>query len=177
MSFKSIIYTLLILLTFSCQRDTKKKEYKFALEQGTKYFETGKYKKSIEYFLKAVEIDSSNIEGIYKTGVAQATLCLNEPEYCDRAIDNLRKVSIDSPDYQRVNYNLGVCYFQKSRFKKALYYFDKSVQKDSTDVDFLINRAFTKLELQDIDGACNDFERAKAIGDIEADTFIKDFCM
>ena len=86
------------------------------------------------------------------------------------------KVYTFNSNYERVNYNIGVCYMIKNDYKNALNYLNKAVIKDSTDTDILINRAITNLMLKNTTKGCDDLYKAKVLGSEEVLDLITEYC-
>ena len=97
-------------------------------------------------------------------------------EYCAGSLKNLERVIEDNPDFERVNYNMGIVYFNKKKFDEALVYFNNAISKDSMDIDYYINRGLTKLNLKDTLGSCSDFKRAQMLGDVQSGDYINLYC-
>jgi TonB family protein len=60
--------------------------------------------------------------------------------------------------------------------KKALYYFNNAVRYVPNDKGLLVSRGVCKYQLGDKAGACKDWKRIKALGGIEGDSFLDNFC-
>ncbi|MEM9687631.1 MAG: hypothetical protein AAF934_12035, partial [Bacteroidota bacterium] len=115
---KRICYlSLSAIILISCNYNIKQKEvenndeYDLFIEKGTQAFQKNDIKNAISYFQKAILMDSSKTVGYYRLGVAQTMLCNQDIDYCQEALKNLTKVINKNPDYERVNYNLGITFF------------------------------------------------------------------
>ncbi|PJJ83107.1 hypothetical protein [Mucilaginibacter auburnensis] len=68
--------------------------------------------------------------------------------------------------------------FTKGNYELALYYFDKAIASKPHDKEDLYLRALCKLLLGNKDGACEDWNKAKALGSWPAlDEMLKKYCL
>jgi len=179
-----IFYLILFVVVFACNNSIKKedvkidiKKYDSLIEKGTFAMKSNSIKDAISSFQEAISIDSSKIVGYYRLGVTQGILCNQGDEnYCKKALINLKKVLDRDSNYEKISYNVGIIYFNQKKYKDALFYFNKAITKDSLDLDYYINRGFTKLNLKDTLGSCLDFKKAYHLGDNEAISLIEEFC-
>jgi len=182
---KSICISCFIITIISCsnsipskKNDLKNKKYDSLIKKGVETFQQKNIEATISNFKKAISIDSSKPKGYYHLGVTYTMLCnQDETDNCKKALASFKKVADKNPDYEKINYNTGIAYFNLQQYKSALNYFNKAIIKDPTDFDYYINRAFVKLNLKDTTNACLDFRKAYKLGDNEAKGFIADFCI
>lgn len=182
---KNLLLLLLSFVALSCvDKKTSKKEdgistkqYDSLIALGTQYFQNNRLKEAINSFKMAVRSDSSKIIGIYRLGVAQASLCNQDNiSECDESLKNLYKVVSKNDDYEKVNYNLGIIYFKIGDYKNSIRYFDKAITDDPTDSDYYVNRALAKLNINDSIGSCTDLNKAKNLGDSSALNLLNQYC-
>ncbi|WP_299223967.1 tetratricopeptide repeat protein [uncultured Aquimarina sp.] len=180
---KNGFFLLLIITVFSCNNTQKKdvkidvKKYNSLIEKGSLAIKDNKIEEAINNFQEAVSIDPSKTIGYYRLGVIQGVLCnRGDNIYCQKALDNFQKVLDKDSDYEKISYNIGIVHFNQQEYNNALFYFNKAIIKDSTDVDYYINRGFTKLNLKDTLASCLDFKKAYQLGDNEAKTLFLQFC-
>jgi len=67
-------------------------------------------------------------------------------------------------------------FFIKGHNKSALKYYDKAMQYLPNDKAILLARGVCRYELGDKNGACKDWTRIKALGGVESDDQLKNFC-
>lgn len=170
--------SLLLFLFISCNNVVQNnEEYNSLIEKGTLNFQQDRLESAIGNFKQAIFIDSSRMLAYYRLGITQTMLCnQGKTNYCQKAIKTLEKVVNKKPDYEKVNYNIGIAYFNVGKYKKALYYFDNAIKKDSTDIDYYVNRGYTNLMMGDTIKACHDFEKAILLGDGQSKKHVKLFC-
>ncbi len=181
---KKTFFLALFAIVCACNNSAQKektnidiKKYEFLIEKGTLAMKNGKIEEAINSFQDAISIDSSKIIGYYRLGVTQGILCnQGDNDYCKKALTNFEKVLDKDSSYEKISYNIGIIHFNQKRYNDALLFFDKAVSKDSLDIDYYINRGFTKLNLKDTVGSCPDFKKAYSLGDSEAKSLIEEFC-
>ena len=78
-----------------------------------------------------------------------------------------------SADYY---YNLGVVELQENRLLTSVFYFSKAISLDNKHVDALYNNGVAKYKINDIEGACEDWEKARGLGDEDAVSLIEKYC-
>lgn len=77
-----------------------------------------------------------------------------------KALDCFKKaIAIDSTNYKPY-FSLGICYSRQKDSKNAISYFTKSIHFNPNDPDIYINRADEYLNLNKVDEAMADFEKA-----------------
>jgi hypothetical protein len=67
-------------------------------------------------------------------------------------------------------------FYVKENYKSALYFYDKAVCYVPKDKSALLIRGMCKYQLGDKNGACKDWNRIKALGGVESDSFLNSFC-
>ncbi|MDD3012829.1 MAG: tetratricopeptide repeat protein [Candidatus Gastranaerophilales bacterium] len=97
-------------------------------------YEKGEIKIAIEYFKKAIEINSEYFEAYYNLGVIYY---MNE-EY-DPAIATLKRAVEINKDYDAY-YNLGLSYFSKNDYENAVKSFTQAISISNKDPDIFYNR-------------------------------------
>jgi len=66
--------------------------------------------------------------------------------------------------------------FQKKNIKNALHFYDQALRYIPNDKGLLVTRGMCKFQLGDKAGACRDWNRIKALGGLESDTYLTNFC-
>tara|TARA_Y100000590_G_scaffold326674_1_gene370765 strand:+ start:131 stop:2200 length:2070 start_codon:yes stop_codon:yes gene_type:complete len=152
-------------------------------------FQTRRYKQSIEYINKAINVNK-NIPELYKN-LSIVYKEINEHDYalkyCDEAIklnpnyaeaynnkghiliskkqhtlaiENWEKALQIKPDYAEVLNNLGNVYTQIDKINTALDYYNKSIKLNPNFPNVYINRAYILKDLKKYDLALEDCNRA-----------------
>jgi len=177
---KKIIVFLIILSVLSCKNETRGQEidkstkYDSLVSIGSKLFLKENYESAVPYFIEAIEINNNNPIAHYRLGVTYTAMADNSEIYADKAINSFKMITTD---FERANYNLGICYMIKNDFEKALNHFDKAITKDPSDIDVLINSAISNISLGNIESACTSLSKVKKISDdTQAQGLIEKYC-
>ncbi len=78
--------------------------------------------------------------------------------------------------YLKINYYLGLNYYYKGDFKKAMSAFSFCISNDYNLSEVYLFRGATYYEVKKIDSACNDFKLAKQLGNIKAIEYQHKYC-
>jgi len=100
------------------------------------------------FFRRAVEVNPYLRFNHLKLAVSllQAGEATGNKAYVEEAIPTFKKVIQFSPDYFEAYYNLGVAYYYLKDFRKARFYFEKtlSLNKEEKDAWFLLGKVAEK---------------------------------
>ncbi|KAJ3354248.1 cytochrome c oxidase subunit 1 [Entophlyctis luteolus] len=107
---------------------------------------------------KAIEICPNNAE--YLTNRSVIHVAMNDA--VKALMDNKLALKID-PQYALAYFNIGNIYFSQSRWEIAAMYYNKALEFDPDDDAAYLNRGITRAQLQDADGALDDFNTAVAM--------------
>lgn len=83
---------------------------------------------------------------------------------CYEAIEMMKKTLEIEPDYRKSNFNIGTCYAKLEDYENALLFINKALKDDNTNGEYYLNRGFVRLQLNDKNRACKDFELANKYG-------------
>ncbi|MBF0286264.1 MAG: tetratricopeptide repeat protein [SAR324 cluster bacterium] len=167
---------------------------------GAVYMERNQNQTAIEYFNRAIEINSSNSEAYIDRGLAY----LNLRQYSNALEDHSRAVEID-PKYHRAYMMRGLTYFHLQQYAKALQDYNqtivmdpanalaynhrgalynrlkqyelalqnlnRSIQLDSHNSSAYINRGIVYIHQQQYEHAMNDFNQAVQLAPDEPDVY------
>jgi tetratricopeptide (TPR) repeat protein len=175
---KNILY-LIILFVFiiSCNDDgNKQAKYQLLIEEGSESFSNQNFNDAIVDFSKAITINDKNPNAHYRLGVTYAALADSNRVNLKKALNSFEIVQKIDKDYERLNYNVGICFMIKEDYINALSFFKDAEKKDSLDVDILLNKAICSFIIKDSASGCTDLRRAKFLGDKEAPELIKKYC-
>ncbi len=78
---------------------------------------------------------------------------------CDKALPELRKAIVTSPNVSTLHFFLGGCYMENKDYKKAVPQFRRALEIDPGFTHAAMNLGRTLVELKDWDGAATAFER------------------
>lgn len=155
--------------------DTEKK-FEELINSGCDYLQKNQLEEAIKVFEKAIALDASKPDGYYGLGVAKAILCHQNRIYCNEAIENLETALSIVPNFRKTLFNIGTCYISLGQFNKGIKYLDEAISNDMTNGEYYLNRGFAKLQLNDMAGACEDFQMALNYGVEKAKQYISENC-
>jgi tetratricopeptide (TPR) repeat protein len=199
---KVVFFIVTLIILTSCDSGSKTNEYCY---YGLEKFKTGDYQEAVELYSKAFELDSSNTEAIYMRGLSKGKLGDSRGALFDYSLliklspndaeaislmadeklntldslgafeDSERVIQIGStnPDvYLRV----GAIQMQLKKFEKAVASFSKAIDLNPAFGPAFYNRGIARYDLNQVDGACDDFKEAMKLGIPEAKTEIEENC-
>jgi len=119
---------------------------------------------------------------MWKPGLNNGTPVAMEKEISAAFYLNMK--GIHDPDVTNDFANLAKHYFNRAgkmffireKNMRALKYYDKAVRYMPNDKALLVNRGMCRYELGNEDGACQDWNRIKDLGGLEADAYLDNFC-
>ena len=143
--------------------------------EGVEFFIKGEYKKALECFNEAIEIDPSISEIYYNLGNTKLFLddkdVKNENDL-EKIFDEVRKdyakainLSINKPDF-RYYYNRGTLYAFSKKYLIAIEDLSKSIKVDR-HAEAYINRAISYLMLNDNLNAEEDLKKAEELSNVD----------
>ena len=99
---------------------------------GSVYHKLNDYKESEEQYLKAININEATDETLHNAHNNYGALLLDMKEF-DLAIENLKKaIELDDSAAEPFN-NIGNAYREKENYKEALIYYEKAIEKFSSE--------------------------------------------
>ena len=140
---------------------------KFATEKKFKDEFTLAYKD----YSKVMVLDPKNTYTYFLRGNCSYKLA----NYNDAITDYLFLLTL-SPELHEVHFDLGNAYFSLGNFEKALVAYDEAIKLNNSYSNYYFNRAITEYNLGYTEDACADFNNAKDLGDLESESYIKEFC-
>lgn len=126
---------------------------------GLAEYKAGNYEKAILYFNKALEYDQS-----YKFAVYNIGLCYYYQEKFDEAIEQYTMTIEIDPLYEDAFFNRAYIEYDQENYILALADYNSFIKLNPNDASAFRNRGLTKQKLNDIDGACKDWEKAEKLG-------------
>ena len=129
-------------------------------------FETGHFYEAIEFYTKAMNINS-NFAPLYSNfGNALKALQL-----FDKALGSYDKAVSIKPDYSEAFYNRGIALQEMNRFVEALASYDEAIKFDANFAEAFLNRGITLQKLDLSEDAISSFNRAIKINSNYVDAF------
>ena len=106
----------------------------------------------------------------------------NITNYSDAINDYEKAFSINSKLYNEHSNKLGLAYYnrglefnKKGNFSRAIDDFDKTIKIKPDFSDAYNDRAISKLQIKDVDGACKDINQAFSMGNEKTKLLLKEF--
>jgi tetratricopeptide (TPR) repeat protein len=200
---------------FNAYYDNKPDAVDFAQnpdEKSTKTYELGvlllkekKYKESIEYFDKAIEINPADGVPFYYRGIAKSNINLADQAIEDYTDAMLRKLNIIDVFYQRgiskykvgdkkgalddltryvsivksnaeAYYIKGLLKFEKEEYLDAIEDFNRTIILNPNHESAYFKRAMAKHHTGNKEGCCKDLKSAYEKGNLEAFHYMKQYC-
>lgn len=181
-------------------------------EKSTKTYELGvlllnekKYKESIEYFDKAIEINPADGIPFYYRGIAKSNIKLTDEAIEDFTDAMLRKLNIIDVFYQRgiskykvgdakgamkdleryvsvvksnaeAFYFKGLIEFEDEEYSNAIEDFDRAIILNPNHESAYFKRGMAKHHTGNKEGCCKDLKLAYEKGNLEAFHYMKQYC-
>lgn len=142
------------------------------------YFKTGiekhkqqNFKGAIKDYDKAINLDKNLPDAFFNRGTCQ--LALKDFKLAMKDFD--KTIEID-PGFVKAYYSRASVYVSQEKYIEALPDLDKTIELDATTPNALTLRGQIRAQTGDKKGACEDFNKAKEIGDKQADPYLNQFC-
>ena len=129
------------------------------------------YKGAIKEFKKATTEDANYATAYFKKGICQ--MALRDYNSAVEDFDNV--IRIDSRNAEAY-LKRAVSLISLQKYQQALLDLDKVIVVDSTTPDIFIFRGLLREETGNKIGACEDFNKAKMDGHIQADKCLQKYC-
>jgi len=132
---------------------------------------SGKLEEATKDFNKAISIDPNYVEAYSNRGNVMALT-----GKLDEALIAYNKAIKINPDYIDAYENIASLYFNKGEYGQASQYFEKVIEIEPKYAHGYYNRGSVKLKLNNLDGACTDWNTAYKMGDESALELIQMHC-
>ena len=129
------------------------------------------YEGAIKEYNKAIKLIANYRDAYYNKATCEAILKDN-----DAALADFGKVIEIDPKYAKGYFGRAQAYISQDKTKEALPDLNAAVKLDYKLPDLLCTRGQVRGLLGDKRGACADFDKAKQLGDANADDFIEQIC-
>ena len=103
---------------------------------GTTYFEQQRFDVAMEKYNKAIACKPDFINALFN----RANTAYELKEYY-KALEDLQKVTLAKPDTSLAYFTQGLVYTKLREFNKALNAFERAMQLEPANVDYLVNHA------------------------------------
>jgi len=164
---KTIVTFCAILWAFSVCGQTAD-DY---LQSGIEKHASRDYKGAIKEYSKAIKLDKENRDAYFNRGV------------CGLALSDLKSAMLDfnktlalDTTFVKAYYSRATVFITENKYLEALPDLNKVIELEPGLGEALVLRGQIRMQIQDKEGACEDFHRAKEFANSKADVFINKFC-
>lgn len=121
----------------------------------------GRLRRAERLFERALRADPTQISARYGLAVVGARRCDDD---CAEVCSVMEALQREAPGYRRLYYQLALCELDRGRGLEAEGWLNRAALVHPDDPDVLWLRAFVRRQLGDVEGACADRDRARALG-------------
>ena len=164
---KSTITAFLLICTIAVFGQTSKEH----LENGITKHEKQDFKGAIKDYSKAIKADKKNKDAYYNRGTCELAL----KDFNSAMTDFDKTIKLD-PKFVKAYYSRATVFVSQQKYTEALPDLDKTIELDPTVPNVLTLRGQIRAQTGNKKGACEDFTKAKEIGDKQADKYLSQFC-
>ncbi|GAB4286331.1 MAG: hypothetical protein Kow0068_11900 [Marinilabiliales bacterium] len=132
--------------------------------KGLDLYNKGYYLSAINYFKKAVKIDSTFSMAYYNMG-----LCYYYLEDYNNVLESFDKVIKLNPLDTNAYFYSGYAKYELGDYEGAVEDYTEYIKLYPSDYNAYRNRGLAKLTLGDTSGACQDWEKAESMGSDQSD--------
>lgn len=150
---------------------TKPKDIKSLYNRGRAYEELGDIESARKDFIKVLDLDNENLNA----NLSMAQYWYNKKDY-NKAIAFCDKVIATDGRESTAYLIKGRCLHQKSLFDDAKKNYDLAIEFDRRNAEAFLYRGALKIVFNQKSGACNDLNRALALGADEAKAALAKHC-
>lgn len=161
----------LTILAFICSLTAFGQTSQEYLQNGITKHKQQDFKGAIKDYDKSINEDKTNKDAYYNRGACE--LALKE---FDSAMTDFNKTIELDPKFVDAYYSRATVFVSQEKYVEALPDLDKIIELDPTTPNVLTLRGQIRVQTGNKKGACEDFNQAKQIGDIQADKYLSQFC-
>jgi tetratricopeptide (TPR) repeat protein len=140
-------------------------------QNGIKKHTAQDYKGAIKDYDKAIKEDKAYTDAYFNRGTCELGL----KDFKSAMADFTKAIELD-PKYVKAYYSKATVLISQEKYAEALPELDKAIELDQTTPNALTLRGQIRAQTGNEKGACEDFSKAKEIGDKNADKYISQFC-
>jgi TonB family protein len=141
------------------------------ITRAEKKLETGNYTDALQDMNIALTIDSTRSDLLVLRG-----LCLYVKRMLDEAKETLEKALKINPDSYKATYYLGMVCFDLGLYQDAESNFTATIESRYKEADVYVKRGKARAKLNNQAGACQDWKKAKELGNKEVNELLKWAC-
>ena len=164
---KKTLMILVLLISYIAYGQTSEEH----LKNGISKQEKQNFSEAILDYDKAILEDKTNKIAYYNRGSCRLAL----KEFKSAMSDFDMTIELD-PLFVRAYYNRATVFVNEERYEEALPDLDKTIELSPTLPNALTLRGQLRVKTGDKKGACEDFKKAKDIGDKNANKYLTEYC-
>lgn len=164
---RSALIAILTVLYLSVSGQTAQEHLKTGINKHQKQ----DFKGAIKEYDKAIGLDKTLKDAFFNRGTCQLAL-----KDLKSAMEDFDKTIELDPGFAKAYYSRASVYVSQEKYTESLPDLDKVIELDATTPNALTLRGQIRAQTGDKKGACEDFNKAKEIGDKQADGYLKQFC-
>jgi len=126
-------------------------------------YQNYQFREAIDYLNHTIKLDSTNV----KYYQLRYVLLQNSFNQTDSALLDINRVIELEPSLWKAYFDRGVCLLLLDKSKEALLDFDRAIVLNEENAQSYYYRGNAKRKLGDMDGACQDWKKAKELGDTD----------
>jgi tetratricopeptide (TPR) repeat protein len=164
---KKTLTTFLIFCSLMVFGQKSEEYFQNAIEKHKKQ----DYKGAIKEYDKVIKEDKNSKDAYYNRGMCEFAL----KDFKSAMLDFDKTIELDSK-FVEAYYSRATVFVSLQKYAEALPDLDKTIELDPKTPNVLTLRGQIRAQTGNKKGACEDFNKAKEIGDKQADKYINQFC-
>lgn len=141
------------------------------LKSGVEKHNSKDFEGAIKDYSKAIKADKTLRDGYFNRGICE--LALKDFKAAKKDLD--KTIELD-PKFVKAYYSRATVLVSQQQYVQSLPDLDKTIELDATTPNALTLRGQIRAQTGNKKGACEDFNKAKEIGDPQAEKYINQFC-
>jgi tetratricopeptide (TPR) repeat protein len=162
---------LIIILALLISTSSFGQKPEYYLKSGIEKYNSKDFEGAINDYTEGIKVDTSFSDGYFYRGICELAL----QDYKSAQKDFDKTIELE-PKFAKAYFNRALLFVMQQQFAQSLPDLDKTIDLDETTPNALILRGQIKAHTGNVKGACDDFNRAKKIGDPRAEKYIDEFC-
>ncbi|MGC4058270.1 MAG: tetratricopeptide repeat protein [Chitinophagaceae bacterium] len=167
MEMKKILLPIAII----CSLKTFGQNSQDYLQRGIEKHKQQDFKGAIKEYDLAIKEDKTNRDAYYNRGNCELAV----KDFQSATADFSKAIELD-PDFEKAYYGRASVSVSQEKYVNALADLDKTIDLDPSTPNALTLRGQIRAQSGNKEGACEDFNKAKQIGDKQADKYISQYC-
>jgi tetratricopeptide (TPR) repeat protein len=141
------------------------------LKSGIEKYNSKNFEGAIKDYTQAIKINGNLKDGYFHRGVSEWAL----QDFESAKKDFGKTIQLD-PKFTEAYFDRAVILISQQEFTQALADLDKTIALGESSTRALMFRGEIRAHSGNIEGACEDFNKAKENGDLQAEKYINEYC-